>query len=71
MFPLVAVALNGARLATEHPQVPRSPEELAREARASVEAWTATTLDSRILSSQCFSASRTLRSWNALIGCFR
>jgi len=38
MSPLVAVALNGARSATEHPKVPRSPEELAREARASVEA---------------------------------
>ena len=38
MSPLIAVALNGARSATEHPKVPRSPEELAREARASVEA---------------------------------
>ena len=36
--PRVAAALNGARSTTEHPQIPRSPEELAREARASVAA---------------------------------
>lgn len=35
---LLAVALNGARSSTEHPGIPRSPQELAREARAAVEA---------------------------------
>jgi uncharacterized protein (DUF849 family) len=38
MSPLLEVALNGARSREEHPRVPRTPEELAREARASVEA---------------------------------
>jgi uncharacterized protein (DUF849 family) len=38
MSPLLAVALNGARSREEHPRVPRTPDELAREARASVEA---------------------------------
>jgi uncharacterized protein (DUF849 family) len=36
--PLLEVALNGHRTAAEHPAVPRTPEEIAREARASVEA---------------------------------
>src|SRR5688500_6951928 len=34
----LAVALNGSRSASEHPRIPRSPEELAAEARASVAA---------------------------------
>jgi uncharacterized protein (DUF849 family) len=38
MSPLLQVALNGRRTATEHPAIPRMPDELAREARASVEA---------------------------------
>ena len=38
MFPLLQVALNGARTVTEHPAIPRRPDELAREARASVNA---------------------------------
>jgi uncharacterized protein (DUF849 family) len=38
MSPFVAVALNGARSTNEHPGIPRSPEELAREAQASVTA---------------------------------
>jgi len=36
--PLLEVALNGHRTAAEHPAVPRTPEEIAREARASVDA---------------------------------
>jgi uncharacterized protein (DUF849 family) len=36
--PLLQVALNGNRSLSEHPAIPRTPEELAREARASVEA---------------------------------
>jgi uncharacterized protein (DUF849 family) len=32
------VALNGSRTAAEHPRIPRTPDELAREARASVDA---------------------------------
>ncbi|TML44010.1 MAG: aldolase [Actinobacteria bacterium] len=35
---LLEVALNGHRTPDEHPAIPRTPEELAREARASVEA---------------------------------
>ena len=35
---LLEVALNGHRTPAEHPAIPRTPEELAREARASVEA---------------------------------
>jgi uncharacterized protein (DUF849 family) len=38
MSPLLQVALNGGRTAAEHPGIPRTPNELAREARASVEA---------------------------------
>jgi uncharacterized protein (DUF849 family) len=36
--PLLEAALNGARPRTEHPGIPRTPEELAEEARASVDA---------------------------------
>jgi uncharacterized protein (DUF849 family) len=35
---LVEVALNGHRTPAEHPAIPRTPAELAREGRASVEA---------------------------------
>jgi uncharacterized protein (DUF849 family) len=35
---LLQVALNGHRTPKEHPAIPRTPEELAREARASVNA---------------------------------
>ena len=35
---LLQVALNGHRTPAEHPTIPRTPTELAREARASVEA---------------------------------
>jgi uncharacterized protein (DUF849 family) len=35
---LLEVALNGSRSSGEHPAIPRTPEELASEARASVEA---------------------------------
>lgn len=38
MSPLLQVALNGARTTAEHPAIPRRPDELAREARASVDA---------------------------------
>lgn len=37
-MPLLEVALNGHRMRAEHPAIPRTPEELAREARGSVEA---------------------------------
>jgi uncharacterized protein (DUF849 family) len=37
-MPLLEVALNGHRTPDEHPSIPRTPDELAREARASVEA---------------------------------
>lgn len=37
-MPLLQVALNGHRTPEEHPAIPRTPEELARDARASVEA---------------------------------
>jgi uncharacterized protein (DUF849 family) len=37
-MPLLEVALNGARSTSEHPRVPRTPAELAENARASVEA---------------------------------
>jgi uncharacterized protein (DUF849 family) len=36
--PLLEVALNGARRSGEHPRIPRTPTELAEEARACVEA---------------------------------
>ena len=36
MPPLLQVALNGSRSRAEHPRVPRTPGELAAEARASV-----------------------------------
>jgi uncharacterized protein (DUF849 family) len=36
--PVLEVALNGSRSLAEHPRIPRTPNELAREARASVEA---------------------------------
>jgi len=36
--PLLSVALNGSRLSTEHPGIPRTPLELAKEERASVDA---------------------------------
>lgn len=35
---LLQVALNGSRATAEHPAVPRTPDELARAARASVDA---------------------------------
>jgi uncharacterized protein (DUF849 family) len=35
---VLQVALNGHRTLEEHPAIPRTPEELAREARASVDA---------------------------------
>lgn len=38
MSPLLQVALNGSRTPAEHPAVPRTPEQLAREALASVRA---------------------------------
>ena len=38
MSPLLQAALNGARTAAEHPAIPRTPDELARDARASVAA---------------------------------
>ncbi|MCI0555108.1 MAG: 3-keto-5-aminohexanoate cleavage protein [Anaerolineae bacterium] len=38
MSPLLEVALNGSRSRAEHPKIPRSPKELAKEARASVDA---------------------------------
>jgi uncharacterized protein (DUF849 family) len=38
MSPLLSVALSGSRSSTEHPGIPRAPQELAKEARASVEA---------------------------------
>ena len=37
-MPLLEVALNGHRTPAEHPAIPRTPAELAREARASVDA---------------------------------
>jgi uncharacterized protein (DUF849 family) len=33
---LLSVALNGSRSSTEHPGIPRSPQDLAKEARTSV-----------------------------------
>jgi uncharacterized protein (DUF849 family) len=36
--PLLEVALNGSRSPDEHPRIPRTPDELAEEARACVEA---------------------------------
>jgi uncharacterized protein (DUF849 family) len=38
MSRLLAVALNGSRSSGEHPAIPRTPQELAEEGRASVEA---------------------------------
>jgi uncharacterized protein (DUF849 family) len=35
---LLQVALNGSRSAAEHPRIPRTPDQLAAEARASVDA---------------------------------
>jgi uncharacterized protein (DUF849 family) len=35
---LLEVALNGSRSTADHPRIPRTPEQLAEEARASVEA---------------------------------
>ena len=35
---LLAVALNGSRSSSEHPAIPRTPQELAEEGRASVDA---------------------------------
>ena len=37
-MPLLEVALNGHRTPAEHPAIPRTPAELAREARASADA---------------------------------
>ncbi len=37
-MPLLQVALNGQRSLDDHPAIPRTPEELTREARASVDA---------------------------------
>ncbi|MGI8804792.1 MAG: 3-keto-5-aminohexanoate cleavage protein [Thermoleophilaceae bacterium] len=36
--PLLQAALNGSRTPAEHPAVPRTPDELAAEARAAVDA---------------------------------
>jgi len=36
-IPLLSVALNGSRSSNEHPRIPRSPWDLAKEARAAVE----------------------------------
>jgi uncharacterized protein (DUF849 family) len=36
--PLLQVALNGSRSPTDHPRIPRTPNQLAEEARASVDA---------------------------------
>jgi uncharacterized protein (DUF849 family) len=36
--PLLQVALNGSRSTTEHPRIPRTPDQLAEEARAAVDA---------------------------------
>jgi uncharacterized protein (DUF849 family) len=41
MSPLLGVALNGARTRAEHPAIPHTPAELAREARSAVEAGAA------------------------------
>jgi uncharacterized protein (DUF849 family) len=38
MVPLLEAALNGARTSAEHPAIPRTPEELAADSRAAVEA---------------------------------
>jgi uncharacterized protein (DUF849 family) len=38
VIPLLEVALNGSRPVTEHSGIPRTPEELARESRAAVDA---------------------------------
>jgi uncharacterized protein (DUF849 family) len=38
MSPLLEVALNGSRSAAEHPAIPQTPDELARESRAAVTA---------------------------------
>lgn len=38
MSPMLAVALNGARLSSEHAGIPKNPQELAKEALASVQA---------------------------------
>ena len=38
MAPLLQVALNGSRTSAEHPAIPRTPDELAAEARAAVDA---------------------------------
>ena len=38
MSPLLEVALNGSRSSAEHTKIPRTPQELAGEARASVDA---------------------------------
>ncbi len=38
MAPLLEAALNGGRTPEEHPAIPRTPEELARDARAAVAA---------------------------------
>jgi len=36
--PTLEVALNGSRSTTEHPAIPRTPDELAKESRAAVDA---------------------------------
>jgi uncharacterized protein (DUF849 family) len=36
--PLLEAALNGSRAAAEHPRIPRTPDELAEDGRAAVEA---------------------------------
>jgi len=36
--PLLEVALNGSRSTTEHPRIPRTPEQLADQARGAVDA---------------------------------
>jgi uncharacterized protein (DUF849 family) len=36
--PVIQAALNGSRTRDEHPAIPRTPEELAAEARAAVDA---------------------------------
>ncbi len=37
MIPMLQAALNGARTGDEHPDIPRTPEELATAARAAVD----------------------------------
>lgn len=38
MSPLLQVALNGSRSASEHPSIPRTPRQLAEQSRTAVDA---------------------------------